>query len=515
MPAMTVFITFINLLALAPAVLGSPLHTLTNSSQQIKWGPCDFQSVSPLPVECGTLLVPVDYTNTACNETVALSLLRSRAVKAPSKGSILFNFGGPGYGAIHTLDLMTASFHGLTGGQYDLIAFDPRGVEKTLTFSCFDTPVDRKIAGYKYPLLPLNASDVALVDTWANTQALSNICRNRNTTTDRGALVGTAFVARDMMQIVDALGEDGLLRFWGISYGSLLGATVAAMFPDRMDRLVLDGVVNGHNYYHRFDIDVDSLLSADAAFRAILSECIAVGPAKCALATVNSTASELEATLIQLIEDFKANPIAVNTTIINAMFVVQLYYIVIKYPSAIANAAVHINYLLHRRNLTAVVDYYNGLQAGIAMGDDDSLWGIKCGDTIPRATELADVRPEVEHMAKSSEIFGSYLTTLATQCAPWPFEAKERYLGDFKVKTKVPVLFVGNTYDPVTPVASARNMSASFEGSVVLEQRGFGHASTSQSSACTAKVLRAYFANGTLPEAGTVCEVDTPLFKSR
>jgi hypothetical protein len=32
---------------------------------------------------------------------------------------------------------------------------------------------------------------------------------------ETGTLLGTAFVARDMMRIVDALGEDGLLRFWG------------------------------------------------------------------------------------------------------------------------------------------------------------------------------------------------------------------------------------------------------------------------------------------------------------
>lgn len=30
-----------------------------------------------------------------------------------------------------------------------------------------------------------------------------------------GELLGTAFVARDAIQIVDALGEDGLLRYWG------------------------------------------------------------------------------------------------------------------------------------------------------------------------------------------------------------------------------------------------------------------------------------------------------------
>lgn len=43
-------------------------------------------------------------------------------------------------------------------------------------------------------------------------------------------------------------------RFIGLSYGSALGATVAAMFPDRMDRLVLDGVVNIHNYYNEYSL---------------------------------------------------------------------------------------------------------------------------------------------------------------------------------------------------------------------------------------------------------------------
>lgn len=30
----------------------------------------------------------------------------------------------------------------------------------------------------------------------------------------------------------------------------MLSATIASIFPDRMDRVVLDGVVNPHEYYH-------------------------------------------------------------------------------------------------------------------------------------------------------------------------------------------------------------------------------------------------------------------------
>lgn len=35
----------------------------------------------------------------------------------------------------------------------------------------------------------------------------------------------------------------------GISYGTLLGATIAAMFPDKIDKMVIDGVVNPTEYY--------------------------------------------------------------------------------------------------------------------------------------------------------------------------------------------------------------------------------------------------------------------------
>lgn len=326
---------------------------------------------------------------------------------------------------------------------------------------------------------------------------ISNICREKNRDNERGGLIGTAFVARDLMSVVDALGEDGMLRFWGerwwpvfpnpgrgeltalpypgLSYGSVLGATVAAMFPSRIDRLVLDGVVNSHNYYHRLGIDVDQLLSADSAFRAILAECIRVGPERCALASVNSTAAELEDTLINFAETFKASPVAAGSSVIDYRLIKELLFVVIKYPSDIANAAMHINNLLTGTNLTAAAEYYNSLMGGLATGNDDAVWGIKCSDTFPRYDELAGVMPDVERMLETSELFGSLIASIATQCATWPFVAKERYDGRFEgIRTPTPALFIGNTYDPVTPVVNAKNMSAGFEGSVVVEQRGFG-----------------------------------------
>lgn len=60
-----------------------------------------------------------------------------------------------------------------------------------------------------------NSSDVALGWTWALSKLFAEKCREENG--GNAELVGTTFVARDVMEIVNALGQDGLLRFWGKS----------------------------------------------------------------------------------------------------------------------------------------------------------------------------------------------------------------------------------------------------------------------------------------------------------
>lgn len=82
-----------------------------------------------------------------------------------------------------------------------------RGTGNTLPFFCGNDSLN-----YFSPNSG-NSSDVALGQIWANGAALSDNCLINNRQT--GELIGTAFVARDMMQIVDALGEDGLLNYWG------------------------------------------------------------------------------------------------------------------------------------------------------------------------------------------------------------------------------------------------------------------------------------------------------------
>lgn len=64
----------------------------------------------PLPIECASLPVPLDYTDPE-SETLDLSLLRVNATKEPVRGSILFNPGGPGGSGVEYVAAGSENLH--------------------------------------------------------------------------------------------------------------------------------------------------------------------------------------------------------------------------------------------------------------------------------------------------------------------------------------------------------------------------------------------------------------------
>lgn len=59
-----------------------------------------------------------------------------------------------------------------------------------------------------------DASDATPGKLWAEASIVAERCYTA-VGEEVGPYVGMASVARDMIRIVDALGEDGMLRFWG------------------------------------------------------------------------------------------------------------------------------------------------------------------------------------------------------------------------------------------------------------------------------------------------------------
>ncbi|KAJ0163248.1 putative hydrolase [Colletotrichum tanaceti] len=506
----------LSILLHAGLLIQTGLAATSPGGNRINWGPCpDFNSTEP--IQCANLLVPLDYTQPESNKTLQLQLLRIPALRQPSKGSILFNFGGPSVAGRPVMATSGGLFRNSTSEYHDLVTFDPRGTGNTLPISCFEDEQERTSYVLKNPkawgsLTPpyfwAKSSDNTPARLWASAKLYVDKCYERNK--EVGGLVGTAFVARDMMQIVDALGEDGLLRYWGGSYGTLLGQTAAAMFPERIDKMVLDGNLNPHEYYHGHDDE--QWTDSDKAFSAVFQSCVA-NPSTCRLAQryQNQTATQLEEAIYTLIDDLNDRPVPFNGTLIDYGFVKTGVMTALYSPDLWVLLDVGFDALISRdlarfSQIWAVLAAtYDSIGAAV-----DAQLGIRCGDKIVRVGSLDGFLPIMERQFGISRIFGDVQTAAEMVCAQWRLPAKEQYAGDFRVKTRRPVLFIGNTADPLTPLASARNASAGFEGSVVLQTNGYGHSSTGTSS-CADLVTEAYYVNGTLPEHGTFCELDNPV----
>lgn len=333
-------------------------------------------------------------------------------------------------------------------------------------------------------LKTFDASDTALGELWADGGVIANVCKENAQAV--GQYVGTAATARDVMQIVDALGQGSLLNYYGPSYGTVLGATLAAMFPDRIETMVLDGVLNPHEYMKSF-VNTESSTSADAAFSEFFRHCVRKNSTVCPLNQNGTTAADLEAKVYQLIERVKYNPIALPAEYIDfdALFLgTKVDY------SGLKNAITTTLYqpFMFSTMAAGLQAILGGTFAGLASWRDlgnsifssaiqaETANGIFCGDRVPRADSVEELLPSIHKSAAVSRLAGQdWLNTITTTpCAQWPFEAKERYLGDFTARTANPILLVGNTWDPVTPFASAQNVSAGFVGSVAVEQVGFG-----------------------------------------
>lgn len=100
--------------------------------------------------------------------------------------------------------------------------------------------------------------------------------------------------------------DDAKLWYWGVSYGSVLGATYATLFPDRIGRLIIDGVVDTDTFYTGRWGD---LSQSDDAVMKFATTCQAAGPDKCAL--YSPTPHNIITRIRSVLENLRRDPIPV------------------------------------------------------------------------------------------------------------------------------------------------------------------------------------------------------------
>ncbi|KAH6842325.1 TAP-like protein-domain-containing protein [Chaetomium sp. MPI-CAGE-AT-0009] len=477
-----------------------------SATPKIDWGPCpagEFNTT--LELQCGNLTVPLDYTGTAesaRNSTVDLQLVKVLAPTQPSRGGIQMNFGGPGSPA--------------RGGTVVNGALLQAGTGTTIPFVCTNNTYT--MGQITNELRSSLESEISERRSWERGAVDANICKEDGNADDIGEFIGTAFVARDMLRVAEAIAEDGLIRYWGISYGTTLGATIAAMFPDKIDKMIIDGVSNTREYYHAH-ADYEQWSDTDLVFRYFFESCMTASPGECALAAFNKTASELHDDAWAFIERLRTSPVAAGTALVDMVTFKNTLLgelkVVSGWPamSAVLATVLYGNETESKAALRALVQPAATAQVAIATFPlVTSLHGIHCSDRTARldSFEAQEQDGAFKKLYAISRFVGDTATQITAHCAQWPWKAREIYQGDFQVKTKNPILVASNSRDAHTPLRSAFNVSSGFEGSAVLEVNSTGHGTISAPSICGFLATRAYWVNGTLPKPGSICDAPHP-----
>lgn len=148
-----------------------------------------------------------------------------------------------------------------------------------------------------------------------------------------------------------------------------------------------------------------------------------------------------------------------------------------------------------------------------AEGSADASKAILCSDGIPIPDNVTMFGEYVSSLQDISSAAGATMASILLACVGWPITPFSSFLGPFGGNTSHPILFISNIADNVTPLRSAVENAKGFPGSRILVQDSMGHTSLSCPSKCTAKAIRDYFQNGTLPEEGARCKGDLKPFE--
>ena len=483
---------------------------------------------------CTQLEVPLDYDDLSAG-TTNIAFMKLSASKQPAMGDIIFNPGGPGGSAMGDMMLAIPTLVNLLGDSYNIVGMDPRGVNNSgPLLDCFDgKPWLRDYFINKFYSDVDPRSEASFSNYYELTGAFGTWCtRNLNET---AKYVNTPATARDMLQYAEMLAEsqdkpkgEAKVDFYGISYGTVLGTTFATLFPDRVGKFLIDGVVNGDDYY--FGNWSQGPQQADAAVESFFQLCAEAGEA-CVFKGNSSTAEEIKERFDAILEDLEENPIPVTdplyvlvpTTVTHMDFrnflAISLYAPTVYFPYLAAIAA-----RLEKGDggLTASVAG-KGIPATGAcdytpLGYDASFYRqvIACNDNNKSFKSNKESLTELFEFGRTQSTYIGDVWPMAVipQCRNLDIAspATQIFPGYKKTSTSTPILFSGNVIDPAT--SSYELMSSYFEGSGVLLQDAIGHGLVSTTSNCTSSYVQRYFETGRLPPKGKICETDFKVFSS-
>lgn len=447
-----------------------------------------------LSFECGYLDVPISYDEPH-SRTLPMFVIRARLPGQTDRiGSLVVNPGGPGASGADAVLSLSQTLPEDVLRRFDLVGFDPRGVGFTTPVTCFtDEEKNRFFSDEPRPVTPDQLDAVlGLYDQVAAS------CADKYG--DALGAFDTVDTARDLDRLRAALGEEQL-TFLGYSYGTTLGSTYAELFPEKVRAMVLDGAV---------DPDADLRAAAEAgaagleagfdAFAAsctgLVSGCPVGGNPRQFVYDLLNQAAAAPIPSSKPGETRQATPGIVMTAVTSAM------YDPVSWPQL--SQSLRAAQAGDSAGLFSLADgYAERLDDGTYSNLFDANFAINCADT---PADQQATRDQVAQLAADWNtrypLFGAHSAASLYACTGW--DAPRTPLPERDAQGSAPIVVVGNSGDPVTPLAGAVDMARDLQSGVLVTWQGQGHTSYPKTDCVTAAVDQ-YLIDLVVPQDGLTC----------
>ncbi|WP_238846141.1 alpha/beta fold hydrolase [Nocardia terpenica] len=441
---------------------------------------------------CADVAVPLNYAEPQ-GRTITIAISRAPAAdSAHRRGIMLSNPGGPGaFGLDFTVQLSqgvpTSAWR-----DYDLIGMDPRGMGRSTPVHC-GWPVGDWAQSPGLDLAGFGKSVVTEADLAA-----------RCLSADDGTLpyTTTRNTARDMDVVRAVLGEDRL-NYFGGSYGTYLGAVFGQMFPERVDRMILDSAVDPARYtrgmFEDMGVPTEAALDAWADWAAARNGEYHFG----------TTRSEVRAMVTDLIAQAARQPIRIGGYSVDEHWLPSLLA-ALDYPDGFdvlaadvrqfADAAAGAQVQPNPKLAEDLDRLYHTQPHGVSA---EGQVAVLCGD-VAQPRDPIWYWHRIEASRVTQPVFGPMFNNISP-CAFWrpPVEPPTA------VHNAVPAMILQSSNDALTTYQSGLGLHRAMTASRMVTLDGvMAHGVSFFPSTCVRQTVDAYLRSGAMPATDLTCRAD-------
>lgn len=476
--------------SVAPDTDGVSAELLPFYSQHVTWSACEKSGF-----DCAQVSAPLDWNDPGRGK-VTLALIRHRASGGAPLGTIFTDPGGPGEsGYAFVRDSSSYGVGSDAAQRYDVVGFDPRGVGRSSAVTCFDA-ADMDSYLFDIQKGPRN-SEAWEAEELQSDRGFAEACEKNS----RGILpyITTEFAARDLDLMRALLGQKKL-NYLGYSYGTLLGATYAGLYPKNVGRMVLDGALDPTSTM--LDVSVAQAHGFETSLRAYAAACVAgrncpfTGTADDAMSDIGAMLAAVDRDPVKNRDGRLLGADSLMTAIVATLYSQQSWPYLSQMFTGVKKGDPSLAFQL-------ADFYYNRTAGAYSDNSTEAFTAYNCLDYPNNATP-AQLAAATAQIARESPTVAPYWNVYVNICDVWP-ATSDVTLAPITAKGASPIVVIGSTGDPATPYAWAQALAGQLASGVLITRVGEGHTGFDQGNSCVDSAVNAYLIRGTTPDDGLRC----------